>query len=947
VFGQDSEALSFVELPVPIPADISDQLRADDVELLHHFGRGRYLVRGEASVGRRLSKSERPKPVLSHELTDATQKATGDMHVEIVIAHPVVRAQVQAVLAKAKFTPDELQVEGGVTISGWIAPKQMSTLQAEALILHIAPAPAAPQPLNFESRVMQSVTPLNSGLPGAPQLNGTGTVIGLGDGGTLSSHPDATAGIVHSTHIYNPAWGNHPDHVAGTLIGTGAINPKHRGSAPGAELVVDYVNGITFRAPGYYRDFGMTLTNNSYGPSFNCVTAGRYSGGSASIDRQLYDHAPLLHVFAAGNSGRSSCDSVPKGYGTLVGGDQNAKNALTVGNATINRVPFRSTSAGPTADGRLKPELSAIGTGVTSLGREDDYTVSTGTSMASPNVAASLALLTQRFRELHPEQTISGALLKAVACNTAADISNPGPDYKTGFGLLEATRALDVLEAEAYLIDSVASEEVFEHELQIPEGVQQLKSLLYWVDAPGSTEAGHKTLVNDLDLYLVSPQGDTLRPLRLDHNNPEAIATPGIDTLNNIEQVVLNNPEAGTYSLHVHGKELPFTQSHFVLTWDVHTPALMLTSPYGGEVLEPGQTTLFAWTASAGDWGSWKLEAREPSGEWHVLRDNIAWVHRGYSYTVPDTTIAAQEYRISNSTSELTDTTNAPVAILGCPKDLSAKIICEGGAQLSWGPVEAAAGYRVYQHDGERMRLIAETADTSALILDPVSTDYRFLSVSTINEYAAESARAIALKLVDTTDQRPCTPLPAVDWAGLHAEQAAYLVGIDWAASNDYQVLQYSLERSISMGPDSNWTLLTRLPSNRARGMQHYTATDEAPQSESSIYYRVRRQLADSTEQLSEVVELRVSPDFESPTAESEVEVEPEDGNQDEVSNTPSSQGSSAKHHLQVYDLAGRLKLVVDAINGQPINGLPEDLPKGIYVMVDPTSGGAVRRFVH
>ena len=125
------------------------------------------------------------------------------------------------------------------------------------------------------------------------------------------------------------------------------------------------------------------------------------------------------------------------------------KNVLTVG--AVNDIVGGYTGPasvvmttlscwGPADDGRIKPDIVANGMSLYSTDKDadNDYTTLTGTSMATPSVAGSLALLQEHWNNLNPGTYMKAATLKALIIHTADECgTNNGPDYEYGWGLYE------------------------------------------------------------------------------------------------------------------------------------------------------------------------------------------------------------------------------------------------------------------------------------------------------------------------------------------------------------------------------------------------------------------------------------------------------------------------------------------------------------------------------
>lgn len=113
-----------------------------------------------------------------------------------------------------------------------------------------------------------------------------------------------------------------------------------------------------------------------------------------SIAASIVASRGMIAVNSAGNSGSSAW--------YYIGAPADATDILAVGavNSEAQVVPF--SSRGPSSDGRVKPDVSAMGAGVTVLDGEPGGVVQVnGTSFSSPITAGLVACLWQ----LHPERT--------------------------------------------------------------------------------------------------------------------------------------------------------------------------------------------------------------------------------------------------------------------------------------------------------------------------------------------------------------------------------------------------------------------------------------------------------------------------------------------------------------------------------------------------------------
>ena len=423
-------------------------------------------------------------------------------------------------------------------------------------------------------------------------LDGQDMLMGMWEiGSPRKTHSELTGRI---TTIDNTSGTDfHATHVAGTMIGSGSLDANARGIAWQAELLAaDAFSDLSEVADAADPDeYGLLISNHSYG--LNMDNAQSWMPGAYTVEARDWD---LVHVaapyyqavFAAGNDRQGS----EKDELLL---ECNAKNVIVVaaveglnGNYTgPNSVEMSTFSTwGPTDDRRIKPDISAKGVAVWSCSSEDNgaHDFAQGTSMASPGVAGVLILLQQHYMDLHG-MPMRAATLKALMTHTADEAGDDdGPDFKFGWGLINATEAVLLMDgAKAVSPTAAVKEEVlsifeqYTYDVEVT-GNSRLKATIAWTDPAGPANNGTansslKRLVNDLDLRIYKMNGD----VEGEEFFPWVLANPVTDPAekadnpyDNIEVVEILEPEPGTYRIKVtHKDELDdFEDQRFSLIVD-------------------------------------------------------------------------------------------------------------------------------------------------------------------------------------------------------------------------------------------------------------------------------------------------------------------------------------------------------------------------------------------
>ena len=239
----------------------------------------------------------------------------------------------------------------------------------------------------------------------------------------------------------------HGTHVAGII---GANGDSLQGVAPDVKFLA--VKVLDANGMGYISDV-IAGIDYCLDPDGNPATDDAADvinmslGGSSSPDDPVDSavanatKAGVLCVVAAGNSGYGR-------YGTI-GSPGTSKSALTVGacDSAFNIAYFSSMGPDPIYSG-IKPEVVAPGVNILSTILNNQTASWSGTSMATPHVTGTAALLKQEHPEWTPEE------IKAAIVNTAHSVGDSVSIFAKGKGCVDA---LDAAEAKLVVAPGVMS----------------------------------------------------------------------------------------------------------------------------------------------------------------------------------------------------------------------------------------------------------------------------------------------------------------------------------------------------------------------------------------------------------------------------------------------------------------------------------------------------------
>ncbi|WP_405870824.1 S8 family peptidase [Streptomyces sp. NBC_00005] len=292
----------------------------------------------------------------------------------------------------------------------------------------------------------KSVPQIGAPKAWAKGYNGKGVKVAVLDTGVDTDHPDLKTQVIASKNFTTSSTTldhfGHGTHVASIVAGTGAKSRgKYKGVAPGAKIlngkVLDDSGGgddsTILAGMEWAAQQGADVVNLSLGS----VDTPGIDPLEAEVDK-LSEQKGILFAIAAGNEGEDGPQTIDS--------PGSAADALTVGAVDGKDRLASFSSTGPTADGALKPDVTAPGVDITAAAapgselvkevgeKPAGYLTISGTSMATPHVAGAAAILKQE----HPDWTY--AELKAALVGSAK-----GGDYaplEQGSGRIQVDKAI-------------------------------------------------------------------------------------------------------------------------------------------------------------------------------------------------------------------------------------------------------------------------------------------------------------------------------------------------------------------------------------------------------------------------------------------------------------------------------------------------------------------------
>ncbi|WP_408032797.1 S8 family serine peptidase [Tenacibaculum xiamenense] len=440
---------------------------------------------------------------------------------------------------------------------------------------------------NLKAAASSKVDRIWNGGTSGLNLTGKDVIIGHWEssGLPLASHVEFEGRVIHKESLGSSS---HATHTAGTMIAKG-LDAEARGMASEAKIHARNTQNDEAEMASFAGNGGI-LSNHSYGQtassSLSTKYYGHYSESAQEWDEIAYNAPYYLICKSAGNNRDDGYNAIDNGYDILLK-KATAKNILVVGAVkdvaeysgpqSVQQTDF--SSYGPTDDFRIKPDLMANGHRVysTNNGGNNSYDDKSGTSMATPVVAGTVALLQQLYHQ-KKNSYMKSATVKALLINSANELGeHPGPDFANGWGLLNAEEAATQInenENTSLILEEMIEDGAsFTKNIEV-DGESALTITLAWTDVPGTPistdileeDQSDRMLVNDLDIR-VTGNGEEYKPWTFQNiSSFTNAAIKGDNFRDNVEKIEVSDIEPGTYTISVtHKNNLEEDEQDFSL----------------------------------------------------------------------------------------------------------------------------------------------------------------------------------------------------------------------------------------------------------------------------------------------------------------------------------------------------------------------------------------------
>ncbi|KFF04103.1 S8 family serine peptidase [Flavobacterium reichenbachii] len=477
---------------------------------------------------------------------------------------------------------------------------------------------------------------------------------------------------------------------------------------------------------------GASTQNHSYGT----VIENFYGSLANAYDAQLFLNTNLTHCFSSGNSGL-------QGYKSITGNFKQSKNSIAVGCVDQNEVILPFSSKGPAYDGRIKPELVAYST--------------QGTSNSTALATGIITLMKQLYKTTN-NTPLTNALTKAILINSAKDLGNTGPDYTYGYGNINADKSLKTISENRIISGNLASGQTNLHVITLPENAKNLKITLVWNDLPAAINS-NISLVNDLDLEVTSADNTTFLPWILNPDTPEEQAVRGKDKINTIEQVTIENPASGSYTIHIIGSYVSNVSQEYSIAYEYELknqfewnyPVSNDNFPYDGKNTSP-----FKWNSSFSNIPG-QLSISYNNGQtWEIVANDINLDSEQFTYAPVEKKFSKAKLKMTiDNIDYISDSFTISYDL-----NINTSLVCDGTTEINWDKPADVTSFNIYQLAGDHLEFKEQITNANYTYADgkiytviPVFDNSEGIKSESALQYAQNSNCYFELALAEVYEE--------------------------------------------------------------------------------------------------------------------------------------------------------------------------------------------------
>lgn len=430
---------------------------------------------------------------------------------------------------------------------------------------------------------------------------------------------------------------------------------------------------------------GVSAQNHSYGTEIENF----YGSLANAYDTQLFSNPYVTHCFSSGNTGL-------EGYKSITGNFKQSKNSIAVGCIDQNEIIMAFSSKGPAYDGRIKPELVAFST--------------QGTSNSTALATGIITLMKQHYQTIN-STTLSNALTKAILINSAKDLGKSGPDFTYGYGNINADKCLKTISENRIISGNLTSGKTNSHTITLPANAKNLNITLVWNDLPAPINS-NISLVNDLDLEVVSADHTTFLPWILNPDLPEQQAVRGKDKLNTVEQVTVENPTSVSYTINVMGSYISNASQEYSIAYEYELenqfewnyPVNNDNFPYDGKTISP-----FKWNSSFSNIPGQLSISYNDGQTWETIENGINLDNEQFTYTPPEQKFSKAKLKMTiDNTDYISDTFTISYDL-----NISTSLVCDGTTEINWDKPADVTSFNIYQLTGDHLEFKEQTTSVT------------------------------------------------------------------------------------------------------------------------------------------------------------------------------------------------------------------------------------------